>query len=124
MSSSSHPNSRAIKRRRGLSVLSATALAAGTIIGGATPALTAPDTFNPFDVNNGFTIVTPGDVHFNNGEIEGSIAAMGTISSGNQNGYPVVHNAAGEADYTVPTIDGACRCVSSPNSSSGTDRSM
>ncbi|WP_293787946.1 collagen-binding domain-containing protein, partial [uncultured Aeromicrobium sp.] len=68
--------------------------------------MAASATFNPFEINNGFTIVSQGDAHLNNGEIEGSIAVLGQISSGNPNGYPVVHNAAGEPDYPVPTIDG------------------
>ncbi|MGI6878594.1 collagen-binding domain-containing protein, partial [Microbacterium sp. gxy059] len=69
-------------------------------------ATAAPTTFNPFDINNGFTTVAQGDITLNNGEIEGSVAAFGSISSGNQNGYPVVHSAAGEPDYTVPSVDG------------------
>lgn len=80
---------------------------AGSIAGGVSPAAAATSTFNPFDVNNGFTVVTKGDAHLNNGEIEGAVAAFGNISSGNQNGYPVVHQAAGESDYTVPSIDGS-----------------
>ena len=62
--------------------------------------------FNPFDINNGFTTVAQGNITLNNAEIEGSVAAFGSISSGNQNGYPVIHNAAGNPDYTVPTVDG------------------
>ena len=61
--------------------------------------------FNPFAVNNGFTIVSQGDATLGNGELEGSIAAFGTIATTNTNGYPVIHNAAGSADYTVPLID-------------------
>ncbi|MET8317464.1 collagen-binding domain-containing protein, partial [Rhodococcus erythropolis] len=83
------------------------ALTAGAlVVGGAQAASAAPATFNPFDANNGFTIVSQGDAYLNNGELEGSIASLGSISSGNQNGYPVVHQAAGEADYTVPKVDG------------------
>jgi len=92
---------------KGLAGIGAAALIAGTSLGGLSPALAAPETFNPFDINNGFTVVSQGDAVLSNGEIEGSIAAFGSISSGNQNGYPVIHNSpAGEADYTVPTVDG------------------
>lgn len=85
----------------------AVALAAGVATAvQAAPASATTTTFNPFDVNNGFTIVSRGDAMLANGEIEGSIAVFGAISSGNPNGYPVIHQAAGESDYTVPTIDG------------------
>ena len=92
---------------KGLAGIGATALVAGTSLGGISAAVAAPTTFNPFDINNGFTVVSQGNAHLNNGEIEGSIAAFGSISSGDQNGYPVIHNsAAGLPDYTVPTVDG------------------
>ncbi|MDI9913869.1 hypothetical protein [Rhodococcus sp. IEGM 1379] len=57
------------------------------------------------EINEGFTI-PQGDTYLNNSELEGSIASFGSVSSGNQNGYPVLHQAAGEADYTVPRVDG------------------
>src|SRR5699024_8581055 len=89
--------------RRGLSSLGAVALVASAIVGGASPAQAAT-TFNPFEANNGFTIVAQGDAQLGNGEIEGSIAAFGSISSGKSN-YPVIHQTAGMADYEVPTVD-------------------
>ncbi|UCR87851.1 VaFE repeat-containing surface-anchored protein [Mycetocola spongiae] len=70
------------------------------------PAAAAQETFNPFDINRGFTAVAQGDAYLNNGEVEGAVAAFGVIATGNPNGYPGVHSAAGEADYTVPSIDG------------------
>ncbi|MBV0895931.1 collagen-binding domain-containing protein [Microbacterium sp. NC79] len=75
-------------------------------VAGSPAAVAAPTAFNPFSINNGFTVVAQGDATLNNGEVEGSVAAFGTLQSGNQNGYPVIHKAAGLADYTVPTIDG------------------
>lgn len=81
------------------------ALLAG-VVGAAAPAQAASSTFNPFDVNQGFTVVTKGDAHLNNSEFEGSIAVLGSISSGNQNGYTMIHQAAGTPDYVVPTVDG------------------
>jgi choice-of-anchor A domain-containing protein len=81
------------------------ALLAG-VVGAAVPAQAASSTFNPFDVNQGFTVVTKGDAHLNNSEFEGSIAVLGSISSGNQNGYTMIHQAAGTPDYVVPTVDG------------------
>src|SRR5699024_8377710 len=38
-------------------------------------------------------------------ELEGSIAASGSIASGNPNGFPLVHQIAGHGDYSVPLID-------------------
>ncbi|WP_290371129.1 collagen-binding domain-containing protein [Ruania halotolerans] len=102
-------NVRSAKRYRGKKMLASTgiaAVAAGTLLGAASPAVAAPTTFNPFDVNDGFTVVSQGDIHLNNSELEGSVAAFGTVSSGNPNGYPVVHTVAGEPDYTVPMVDG------------------
>ncbi len=92
--------------RRSLAPVGIAAVAIGALAGGVTPAAAAPTTFNPFDGNSGFTIVSHGDIHLDNSEIEGSVAAFGTVSSGNPNGYPVVHTVAGEADYTVPAVDG------------------
>jgi choice-of-anchor A domain-containing protein len=58
----------------------------------------------------GFTIYTTGDATFANGEIEGSIAVGGTAAFGNPGDgygdYAVRWQAAGNGDYTVPTIDG------------------
>lgn len=62
-------------------------------------------TYNPFDVNGGYTLLSQGNASLGNAELEGSIAAFGSIQSTKQN-YPVIHAAAGEADYRVPTVDG------------------
>lgn len=81
------------------------ALVLAGLVGGAVGSANAEGDvkyFNPFAVNNGFTIVSQGDATLGNGELEGSIAAFGTIATTNTNGYPVIHNAAGSADYTVP----------------------
>lgn len=104
---SKYPNTRLSIARRALSFGGTTLLAAGAFVAaGATPASAADATFNPFAVNNGFTIVSQGDAYLNNGELEGAIAAFGSLSTGQQNGYPLIHNAAGQSDYTVPTVDG------------------
>ncbi|WP_161972291.1 collagen-binding domain-containing protein [Corynebacterium neomassiliense] len=60
---------------------------------------------NPFEVNNGFTIVGRGDVKLGNGELEGSVAAFKSLESTKSN-YPVIHKAAGTGDYSVPKVDG------------------
>ena len=105
------PSSPPSRRRIG-GVLAAGGLAAALIAAPlaagpfAVDAAAAAVTFNPFDVNNGFSLFVAGDVVLGNGEIEGSIAVDGSISSTNQNGYPVVHQVAGLPDYTVPEIDG------------------
>src|SRR5690625_2524896 len=107
LNTSSHPPSSRSGWKKGLAGIGATALVAGTSLGGIFAAVAAPTTFNPFDINNGFTIVSQGNAYLNNGEIEGSITAFGSISSGNNNGYPVIHNsAAGLPDYEVPAVDG------------------
>src|SRR5690625_2855933 len=107
LNTSSHPPSSRSGWKKGLAGIGATALVAGTSLGGIFAAVAAPTTFNPFDINNGFTIVSQGNAYLNNGEIEGSITAFGSISSGNNNGYPVIHNSgAGLPDYEVPAVDG------------------
>lgn len=92
---------------RGMTVAAvASALLVTTLsIGAVGSAQAETTTFNPFEVNRGFTIVSRSDAHLSNAELEGSVAAFGSISSGNQNGYPIIHQAAGIANYTVPQID-------------------
>ncbi|MFZ3417863.1 collagen-binding domain-containing protein [Arthrobacter sp. 3Tela_A] len=87
-----------------MAALLAAPLAAGPWATGASAAGTG--SFNPFEVNQGFTLYVSGDAVLGNGEMEGSIAVDGRISTANQNGYPLVHQVAGLADYTVPLIDG------------------
>ncbi|TNC18018.1 choice-of-anchor A family protein, partial [Georgenia sp. 311] len=102
-----HVRVRPGRQRQGVALVSAAAIAvAGFGMLGAGPAQAEPSSFNPFALANGFTVVARGDVTLSNSELEGSIAVLGELSSGNQNGYPVVHQAAGTPDYTVPTVDG------------------
>lgn len=75
------------------------------VAGPASSASGAVTGFNPYEASNGFTVVGRGDVTLNNGELEGSGAAFGTIAAGREN-YPIVHMAAGQADYAAPTVDG------------------
>ncbi len=60
--------------------------------------------FNPFDINGGFTVYTTGDAFFNGDEIEGSIAAGGTIDSIKK--YDVIHHNSGDGSYDLPSVDG------------------
>lgn len=83
-----------------------TALTGPTGVPGAITAQAAVSTYNPFDVNSDFTILTTGNAHLGNAELEGSVAAFGSISSDDPNGYDVLHQSAGRADYTVPLVDG------------------
>ncbi|WP_425563824.1 collagen-binding domain-containing protein [Ornithinimicrobium humiphilum] len=62
-------------------------------------------TINPFATNNGFSIVAKGNATLGNNEIEGSIAAFGSIAATSSN-YPLVHKVAGVGDCAIPTIDG------------------
>ncbi|MCM3659800.1 choice-of-anchor A family protein [Georgenia satyanarayanai] len=68
------------------------------------PAQADTETFNPFENNHGFTIVARGDASLGNGELEGSVAAFGSVSS--RESYPVRHHAAGDPGYTLPIVDG------------------
>lgn|GEM_PF-3083642 len=69
------------------------------------PAQAVVERYDPFDVNQGFSAVATGDMALNNGEFEGSVATFGSLSTTSQN-YPFIHQAAGNPDYTVPTVDG------------------
>lgn len=77
---------------------------AGAVLA-ASPAQAATTDINPFASSNGFTIVANGDASLGNGELEGSIAVTGALSSTSGN-YPILHQVAGSAAYTVPTVDG------------------
>src|SRR5699024_5472946 len=92
--------------RQGIATAGVVGLATGALLLNATATQAEPTTFNPFAQNNGFTIVAQGDATLGNAELEGAIAAFGSISSGKPDGYPVIHQAAGGGDYVVPTIDG------------------
>ena len=104
---------RGVKRAFGAIAAAAVAVMGVTVVGSQTPSMQDVDyrtvaevnSFNPFDVNNGFTIVTKGDATLGNNELEGSIAAFGSVGSSKQN-YPLVHKVAGEGNFTVPLIDG------------------
>ncbi|MGI5952178.1 MAG: collagen-binding domain-containing protein, partial [Brooklawnia sp.] len=83
-------------------------MAAVLVAGGLTatvPAVADTTTFNPFVANNGFSIVATGNATIGNNEIEGSIAAFGSIEATTSN-FPLVHKVAGVGDYAVPTVDG------------------
>src|SRR6218665_2519632 len=77
---------------------------AGTVLA-ALPAQAAVTNINPFASSGGYTVVADGDASLGNGELEGSIAVTGALSSTSGN-YPIRHQAAGSSAYTVPTVDG------------------
>jgi len=94
------------KRVKVIAVTAVVGLASiGMVAAGAGAAHSATTTINPFAANDGFTIFAQGDVSLGNAELEGSIAVNGTLAV-TKNNYPVIHRAAGMADYTVPVIDG------------------
>ena len=72
---------------------------------------TVDEHFNPFGFpsvgadNNNFTVVGTGDVKLGNGELEGSVAAFGSIEALGKN-YPIRHYAAGTSEYFTPVVDG------------------
>ena len=72
---------------------------------GAAPAATAAvTTMNPFEANGGFTVVSLGDATLGNGELEGSVAALGAISSTSGN-FPIQHDVVSDGSYSVPVIE-------------------
>lgn len=81
-------------------------VAAAVLAAPAGGAAAEPVSINPFDALGGFTVLAQGDAVLNSSEIEGSIAVFGSVRSGNQNGFPMVHEVAGVGDYTLPTVDG------------------
>ncbi|WP_313822198.1 collagen-binding domain-containing protein, partial [Citricoccus sp.] len=91
-----------------MAALTALGLTTGLVASGWSAEQAAAETvvFNPFAVNQGFTILAEGDLVLNNGELEGAAAAFGTASSGNPNGFGLLHDSAGVPDYAVPRIDG------------------
>lgn len=93
--------------RRALGVVVGCGVLAGANMSIPAASAASPEVLEPFSANAGFGFLALEDVVVNNSELEGSIAALGAISSTNPNGYPVLHQAAGRPDYTVPLIDGA-----------------
>ena len=61
---------------------------------------------NPFEINGGFTILSRGDASLSNGELEGSVAAFGSISTEKGSPFQLMQETAGQGDFTVPLIDG------------------
>ena len=55
-----------------------------------------------------YTVFVKDNAHFANAETEGSIAVGGVATFDKNAGiYPLVHQAAGNEDYSLPTLDGA-----------------
>src|SRR5690554_856361 len=79
-------------------------LAVGSL-GFTAPAQASTETFNPFDVNRGFTVVAQGNAVLGNGELKGAVAAFGSVSSRTEN-FPLSHSRWGAEGYQVPSIDG------------------
>ncbi|GLJ61453.1 hypothetical protein GCM10017576_15820 [Microbacterium barkeri] len=89
-------------------LIAAGAISALVAFGGAAvaaPANAAVEYINPFEGSGAFTIYAHRDASLGNGELEGSIAVGGTLSTTRDN-YPLIHQAAGQSTYTVPVIDG------------------
>ncbi|GAA1988693.1 hypothetical protein GCM10009718_27830 [Isoptericola halotolerans] len=73
----------------------------------AVPAGAATTQVDPFDLAGGFSVYARGDAQLTNHETEGAIAVGGELTVRADGGtYPVIHQAAGTADYTIPTVDG------------------
>ena len=62
----------------------------------------------PTGSKDGYTVFVKDNAHFANAETEGSIAVGGVATFDKNAGiYPLVHQAAGNEDYSLPTLDGA-----------------
>src|SRR6185312_9580296 len=96
---------RTVRRVGGGAAALIATMGSALVFGQGSVAYAAVVSYNPFAVNQGFTVVGQGDVSLGNAELEGSVAAFGTITPLRQN-YAIIHQAAGQADYTVPEIDG------------------
>jgi choice-of-anchor A domain-containing protein/LPXTG-motif cell wall-anchored protein len=71
----------------------------------ASPASGASLSLNPMAPTAGFTVVGFGDVTLANTEIEGSVAAGGTLAT--PNGYAFIHTSGlTPPGYTLPVVDG------------------
>jgi hypothetical protein len=83
-------------------------LAASFVVGAAAgPAAAADVSGNPLAGAGGFTVVSLGGLELSNHEIEGSVAAAGTIVTKSVYGpYNLIHKAAGNGAYVLPTLGG------------------
>jgi choice-of-anchor A domain-containing protein len=96
------------RTRRGAPARIATSLGLALALGAlAAPADAATTQVDPFDLAGGFSVYARGDAHLTNHETEGAIAVGGELTVRADGGtYAVLHQAAGTADYTIPTVDG------------------
>lgn len=97
-------------RRAALAVGTATVLAVSAGLAIASPAAadpaTSPTPSNPFSAAGGFSIYALGDAHFSNHEVEGSVAVGGELTVASSGTFAILHQRAGVADYSIPTVDG------------------
>ncbi|WP_264029315.1 collagen-binding domain-containing protein [Cellulosimicrobium sp. SH8] len=102
----SHETSRRQRRRPAAALLAVGLLAGAGLVVPATSAAAA-DAVNPFDLAGGFSVYAREDARLDNHETEGSIAVGGELTVRADGGtYAIVHQVAGTADYTIPTVDG------------------
>ncbi|WP_354508618.1 DUF5979 domain-containing protein [Oerskovia enterophila] len=88
-----------------LALTGAVALGAGPSV--AASASSTTDSIDPFAAAGGFSVFARGDAALDNHEIEGSVAVGGELTVRRDGGgYAIIHQAAGTADYTIPTVDG------------------
>ncbi|MBN0040538.1 choice-of-anchor A family protein [Cellulosimicrobium cellulans] len=98
---------RATTIRRAAAILVAGGLSVTGVVLPVTSAGAVGATVNPFDLAGGFSVYAREDAHLDNHETEGSVAVGGELTVRAEGGtYPIVHQVAGTADYTIPTVDG------------------
>ncbi len=85
----------------------------GAVALGAGPYATASATaatvssIDPFAAAGGFSVYSRGNAVLDNHEVEGSVAVGGQLTVRRDGGgYAILHQAAGTADYSIPTVDG------------------
>lgn len=101
------PQSTTRSGRRRTAAAAVVALAGAALVLPASGAVAADAPVNPFDLAGGFSVYAREDAHLGNHETEGSVAVGGELSVRADGGmYAILHQAAGTADYTIPTVDG------------------
>ncbi|KZM78808.1 collagen-binding domain-containing protein [Cellulosimicrobium sp. I38E] len=94
-------------RRRPAAALLAVGLLSGAGLVVPATSAAAADAVNPFDLAGGFSVYAREDARLGNHETEGSVAVGGELTVRAEGGmYAIVHQVAGTADYTIPTVDG------------------
>ncbi|WP_454042599.1 collagen-binding domain-containing protein [Cellulosimicrobium sp. Marseille-Q8652] len=95
------------RRRTRAALVAGLAAAALVVPSAGAVAVAAVEPVNPFDLAGGFSVYARGDAQLDNTETEGAVAVGGELAVRADGGmYGIIHQAAGTADYSIPTVDG------------------